>query len=266
MSWSGFIADRRGVAALEMALITPAIAGVALLSFEVWQAAGRAADMRTALKAGAQYYMNGGSDDTAARSMAISAWERKPADGRGQRGALVHLRGSRTGLHQPVRGLHAAHGAGDDAGDRLGALRPCSTRCWRKSGWSVFAERLLRDRNGASAAEFALVLPIFITMILGVLQFGWAQHTAGSMRFALEQAARAMVLNPAMTNAAVKAMVEARLGTEAAEITISVARETVAGGQVAKLTGTYVHAVGIPGLASMPVNFSRTITAPLPRS
>jgi Flp pilus assembly protein TadG len=73
--------DRRGVAAVEMALVAPILAVVALLSFEVWQAAGRSADMRTALKAGAQYYMNGGADDADARTLALSAWRDPPAGG-----------------------------------------------------------------------------------------------------------------------------------------------------------------------------------------
>ena len=73
--------DRRGVAAVEMALIAPVLGVVALLSFEAWQAAGRSADMRTALKAGAQYYMNGGADDGNARTLALSAWRDRPASG-----------------------------------------------------------------------------------------------------------------------------------------------------------------------------------------
>jgi Flp pilus assembly protein TadG len=71
--------DARGVAVVEMALIAPVIAVLALLSFEVWQSAGRSEDMRVALKSAAQYYMNGGTDDAAARSLALSAWPQAPA-------------------------------------------------------------------------------------------------------------------------------------------------------------------------------------------
>lgn len=73
--------DRRGVAAVEVALVAPVLAVVALLSFEAWQGAGRSADIRTALKAGAQYYMNGGADDDDARALALSAWRDRPAGG-----------------------------------------------------------------------------------------------------------------------------------------------------------------------------------------
>lgn len=71
--------DRSGLAAVEMALLAPFLAVLALLSFEVWQASGRSADMRTALQTGAEYYMNGGSNDVAARDLALSSWRARPA-------------------------------------------------------------------------------------------------------------------------------------------------------------------------------------------
>ncbi|WP_164157697.1 TadE/TadG family type IV pilus assembly protein [Sandarakinorhabdus rubra] len=46
---------------------------------------------------------------------------------------------------------------------------------------------LFADRHGGSAAEFALVLPVFGGMVLGALEFG----NAWSTRLALEQAAQA---------------------------------------------------------------------------
>jgi len=73
-------ADRRGLAAVELALVAPVIAGLALLSLEVWSASARSQDMRAALKAGAQYYMNGGANDVTAQALALSAWEAPPGD------------------------------------------------------------------------------------------------------------------------------------------------------------------------------------------
>lgn len=72
--------DIGGVAALEMALIAPLIAGMALVSYSIWQLASTKQDMRAALKVGASYYMNGGGDDTAARALILSSWERSPQD------------------------------------------------------------------------------------------------------------------------------------------------------------------------------------------
>ncbi|HTI66064.1 MAG TPA: hypothetical protein VL460_00805 [Caulobacteraceae bacterium] len=77
---TSFGRDRAGVAAVELALIAPVIAAMALVSYEVWQVAARTEDMRTALQTGAQYYMNGGTSDTAAQALAISSWENAPPD------------------------------------------------------------------------------------------------------------------------------------------------------------------------------------------
>lgn len=124
-----------------------------------------------------------------------------------------------------------------------------------------------RDRAGATATEFALVLPLFILMVMAGLQFGWAQHAAGSVNFALEQASRSLLLDPSLDEAEVRALVLAKLdpGT-AARVVVSVARATENGGEVARLTGVYTQTIGLPALAALPFNYSRTVVTPLPVS
>jgi Flp pilus assembly protein TadG len=74
-----YLAEEGGVAAVEMALILPFIASFAVISINVWDVGMRKQDMRGALKLGAQYYMNGGQDDTASRAIALAQWNHKPA-------------------------------------------------------------------------------------------------------------------------------------------------------------------------------------------
>jgi len=73
-----YLREEGGVAAVELALILPFIAGFAVVSINVWDVGMRKQDMRGALKLGAQYYMNGGTDDTAARAIAVAQWNHKP--------------------------------------------------------------------------------------------------------------------------------------------------------------------------------------------
>ena len=75
-----FLSDRRGNAAVEVALIAPSLAGLFLTSYGIWEAATRGRDMNSALDAGAAYYMNGGSDDAAAKLTLQSAWQNRPAN------------------------------------------------------------------------------------------------------------------------------------------------------------------------------------------
>jgi Flp pilus assembly protein TadG len=74
-----FANDRRGTAAVEMAFIAPVVAVLAISAYSVWEAASRGQDMRVALKTGAEYYMNGGTSDSTAQSVTLSAWQNPPS-------------------------------------------------------------------------------------------------------------------------------------------------------------------------------------------
>lgn len=73
-----FLKDERAAAAVEMGLIAPFLAGFAVMSMNVWDVGMRKQDMKGALKLATQYYMNGGTDDDVAETIAMSSWQRKP--------------------------------------------------------------------------------------------------------------------------------------------------------------------------------------------
>ena len=73
-----FLAAEDGLAAIELALVAPVIAGLAMVSFAVWNSGTRMQDMRSAAEAGAEYYMNGGSNDDVARDITLDAWHSRP--------------------------------------------------------------------------------------------------------------------------------------------------------------------------------------------
>lgn len=73
--------DQRGAAAVEFAFIVPILASLAVVSYGVWEASARNQNLRSALRLGTQYYMNGGGSDTAARNVALAGWSRKPQGG-----------------------------------------------------------------------------------------------------------------------------------------------------------------------------------------
>lgn len=73
-----FAQDRRGAAAVEMAIVAPVIAGLALVSAEVWMMAMDKQRAATALDAAVDYYMGGGVSDAEAATVAMDAWEDPP--------------------------------------------------------------------------------------------------------------------------------------------------------------------------------------------
>lgn len=71
--------------------------------------------------------------------------------------------------------------------------------------------RLLRNVRGSSAVEFAFVLPAFMLLSLGVVEFGRLMWTRQTMQFAVEEAARSALANAALSNTAIAALVTSNM-------------------------------------------------------
>ena len=129
----------------------------------------------------------------------------------------------------------------------------------------AFSDRFARDGEGATALEFAMVLPVFIALLFAIFQFGLAQHRIASLRYALNEASRAVMLNPEMTEAQVSDRVKAKLEALAdPDVTVTLAITDHATGRIARLTGVYVAEVGVPLVATYPFSFTTTVDAALP--
>lgn len=125
---------------------------------------------------------------------------------------------------------------------------------------------LLTDRSGAGAAEFALVLPLFIALLMGLWEFGWTQHCISSVRFATQKASRALLVNQALTEAQLQAMVRQTL-TEVADPNVSVSLAVLnsgPSGRTGRLTAVYTRQIGVPGVATWPLRHTTVVDAVLP--
>ncbi|MFN2100270.1 TadE/TadG family type IV pilus assembly protein [Altererythrobacter sp. MF3-039] len=60
-----------------------------------------------------------------------------------------------------------------------------------------------RDENGSLGFEFAIALPILVTLMLGILQFAMVLHASGAMRNAMGEGLRLAKVNPTATAAEV---------------------------------------------------------------
>lgn len=129
----------------------------------------------------------------------------------------------------------------------------------------AFLTKSVRDQRGATALEFAMVLPVLIALLFGVFQFGLAQHRVASLRYALNEASRAVMINPAMTQEQVSQRVTAKL-TNLADPDVTVTMQIIenASGRIARLTGVYSAQIGIPTVATYPLNLTTTVDAALP--
>lgn len=117
---------------------------------------------------------------------------------------------------------------------------------------------------GATAVEFALVFPILIALVFAICQFGWAQHQLATLRYALNGVSRLVMLNPTLTQSQISNLVKAKLGQLAdPDVQVSKATITTANGTVLRLTGTFESEIGIPNVATYPLNFTTTVDAAL---
>lgn len=128
------------------------------------------------------------------------------------------------------------------------------------SGRSLFA-----DRSGASAVEFALVLPALIVLLAGLGQFAWLQHCNSSLRYALATSSRALLLNPNLSQTALQDMVRAKLSSADPNVSVTlVVANPASGGKIATLTGSYSRNLSLPMLPDMPFAYQTSVVTPLP--
>jgi Flp pilus assembly protein TadG len=129
----------------------------------------------------------------------------------------------------------------------------------------TFLRRVAAATDGATALEFAMVLPVFVAIMFGTFQFGLAQHNLSSLRYALGGASRTLMLNPTMTQTQVSNLVKANLQDIAdPNVTVTMATFTSGSGKIARLTGVYSSYIGIPMVATYPLNFTTTVDTALP--
>ena len=91
------------------------------------------------------------------------------------------------------------------AGKRLRAADIC------RSAPLKALSRLATDCRGVSAVEFALLAPVFMGLVIGVIEFGRVAYTQGVVSFAAEEATRYAVVNYSISETEVRNLAEACL-------------------------------------------------------
>jgi Flp pilus assembly protein TadG len=134
----------------------------------------------------------------------------------------------------------------------------------RRSASADPAGRRRRATRGSVAVEFALVAPAFAAMVIAVIHLGLAFHAGSSVRWAVERAARAAMLDPAMDETAVQARVDAELAALGGGFAIDVAYAVDGDGTVpvGRITGEYVHRVTAPFLPPIEMAFDVDVRTP----
>jgi len=102
---------------------------------------------------------------------------------------------------------------------------------------------LLRRESGAAMVEFAIVLPLFLLITWGVIDFGRLFFTSNSLANAVREGGRyaAVLPDPVASAAAVKTKVKQSFvpfgGPALTDAEISIDTTTIAGGVIVTITG-----------------------------
>jgi Flp pilus assembly protein TadG len=112
---------------------------------------------------------------------------------------------------------------------------------------------LIGDRAGTTAVEFAIVAPMFLAMLFGVFEMGWAFHCNQTVDYATTTAARSLIANPSLSQSQLQTKVQTLAGQLADNNGISVALSEDASNaspRLARVTATYTHSFTVPFLSA----------------
>lgn len=110
---------------------------------------------------------------------------------------------------------------------------------WKEAPLAKFS-KFCRACSGTVAVEFALLAPVLLLMIYGIIETGRGVWVQNAMQLAVEEAARYAMANPDATNAAI--ITEGRdmlAGLNAGDFTFTVTTE--AGTGISYITVTATH-------------------------
>lgn len=99
------------------------------------------------------------------------------------------------------------------------------------------------DQCGAAAVEFALILPILVLLVFGVIEFGRAYHARSTLAHAARQGVRVAALD---TGDPVTSAEQAAANLDLTQLTVTVSPSPCVVGDPVVVTVIYDHDYAIP--------------------
>ncbi len=132
---------------------------------------------------------------------------------------------------------------------------------------SDLLRRWAAEGAGAAALEFALVLPVLITFLMGIWYVGWAINLGSEVRHAVELGSRIYVSNPNATSSDLSTAVSNHL-TDVAIGSVTLNTSQVAHGTATSqhITWSYSTTAPVPFISAVAFNFSGAVDVPLATS
>lgn len=137
-----------------------------------------------------------------------------------------------------------------------------------RPGWNVrvkhWARRCLTNCSGTAAIEFGLVLPVFLSLVFGTVEFGRFMWSGNALDYASEQASRYALAHPSASHSEVQTFAETQVMTvNNSEVTVTVTDETLDGIDYLKVTVTHPFETLLPLVPLGPFTLTRVSRIPV---
>lgn len=121
-----------------------------------------------------------------------------------------------------------------------------------------------KAEQGASAVEFAMILPVFVTMTLGTIQMSIVYYQAGSVQFALEETAREVMVDPSMTFSQIETSIEEKVKSlTAQDVYVTYSVDNSGPVAIAQVNAIFAIEVVIPFVPAFTLPFDAETHIPL---
>ncbi|MBI2170020.1 MAG: pilus assembly protein [Actinobacteria bacterium] len=115
--------------------------------------------------------------------------------------------------------------------------------------------KLTRDQRGAVAVEFAIVLPLLVLLIFGIIEFGRAYNAKIALEGAVREGARILAVGNGDPVAATKG---AAASLDPGTLSVSTSGQPCTAGTEASVTASYPFEYTIPLYGSATLTLSST--------
>lgn len=123
----------------------------------------------------------------------------------------------------------------------------------------MMRKRTAKGERGAAAVEFALILPVLLLLVLGIIEFGRIYNIQISLSGAAREGARYMAIHHSETNAATNARNSAVAAAPSVPLTagsITISNATCATGTQVSVTVPYTVTLISGYLGFAPINLT----------
>ena len=127
------------------------------------------------------------------------------------------------------------------------------------------ARRFGTAGGGTSAVEFALILPPFVMLLVGIFELSHMMFVSSSVQYSIERAARFAAIDPGVSDDDIANEIASLLQvSNAPYVDITISRTTIGMTNVARVSAHYDHIVSAPFIPEFTVGWDFETNVPLP--